>query len=216
MFQPYFLISIKGNSTQIQEVETYLNRRFEGLISEVEMISKIDLDVPNHLSGSKSHFMKVKFRNVQDLMAVRKILLPRIQANKAARESHETYGDEDTSKTTNVMDTLVDIREYDVPYVTRVTIDTGYRVGLWYDVQAVPGSVGINLVERKDLEQRPLMKTMVDKTQHSLTTTSTSLCDSNQAHLDSIYRFFHIFLRLLILKRPSFRSSFLVQTSTRS
>ena len=58
------------------------------------------------------------------------------------------------------MNLLVDIREYDVPYIQRVCIDRGVRVGLWFDVIGVQGSMGVDLKQRDDLEMRPLMRTL--------------------------------------------------------
>ena len=79
-----------------------------------------------------------------------------------------------TSK--NPLDNITDIREYDIPYYVRAAIDTGkpvlengsvswnrrysnsrnsidIRVGLWYSVRAVTGSIGIEL--RPDRVKRP-------------------------------------------------------------
>lgn len=39
------------------------------------------------------------------------------------------------------MQHIVDVREYDVPFVTRIAIDHDYRVGLWYAVSDQMGSV---------------------------------------------------------------------------
>lgn len=40
-------------------------------------------------------------------------------------------------------ETLVDMREYDVPYVIRVAIDMDLRVGAWYTVTARGESVDL-------------------------------------------------------------------------
>jgi DNA polymerase epsilon subunit 1 len=55
---------------------------------------------------------------------------------------------------------MVDIREYDVNYVQRVAIDTGYRVGLWYDIVNIPGTLGCQCTPRPDILGFPLMKKM--------------------------------------------------------
>ncbi len=46
------------------------------------------------------------------------------------------------SKLTNrlqesVLDAIIDVREYDVPYVMRVAIDNEIFAGLWYDVSSI-------------------------------------------------------------------------------
>jgi DNA polymerase epsilon subunit 1 len=132
-------------------------------VAAVSAVSKKDLDQANHLCTGPASMLKIQFRNVEDMLSVRRVILPRVQKNKEQQEAIEAYahGQEDAiASTTDVLDTLTDIWEYDVAYVTRVTIDTGFRVGLWYDIKAQPGSKGVEMVERKELEQRPLMKTM--------------------------------------------------------
>ena len=43
----------------------------------------------------------------------------------------------------DVLECLVDMREYDVPYYVRVSIDAGVRVGCWYSVQMAADNVKI-------------------------------------------------------------------------
>jgi DNA polymerase elongation subunit (family B) len=50
---------------------------------------------------------------------------------------------DDSRPPDDFLDTLVDIREYDVPYVVRVAIDMDLRVGAWYRVAAEGDSVGL-------------------------------------------------------------------------
>ena len=49
----------------------------------------------------------------------------------------------------NVLDHIVDMREYDVPYVMRCAIDNELFVGLWYSVNVHEGDVTIQ--QRPDL-----------------------------------------------------------------
>ena len=49
-------------------------------------------------------------------------------------------------------ETLVDMREYDVPYVHRVAIDLDLRVGAWYSVKAQGDAV--ELAWQKDLLEK--------------------------------------------------------------
>ncbi|KAK5239094.1 DNA polymerase epsilon catalytic subunit, partial [Exophiala xenobiotica] len=46
-------------------------------------------------------------------------------------------------------DFIVDIREYDVPYHVRVTIDKDIRIGKWYTVEAKHGSVNLTCLEER-------------------------------------------------------------------
>ena len=43
----------------------------------------------------------------------------------------------------DVLECLVDMREYDVPYYVRVSIDAGVRVGCWYAVEMAANNVNI-------------------------------------------------------------------------
>lgn len=169
---PYFLILVKGGTQKRQQVEAYLRKKFDGLIADVETVSMEDLDLANHLSGLRQTYTKLLFNNVYDLMAVRKQLKPIIDKNKAEQEKLETYTDLDLNaksassealdrlKRDRVLDAVIDIREYDVPYTTRVCIDTGYRVGLWYTVSGIKGTQGVNMTLREDLVERPQVKTL--------------------------------------------------------
>lgn len=55
----------------------------------------------------------------------------------------------------DIMETLVDIREHDVPYLMRVAIDEKINVSKWYDVRVTPRNAII--YERSDLLDRPEM-----------------------------------------------------------
>jgi DNA polymerase epsilon subunit 1 len=58
-----------------------LNKTYESVISKVDYVSKEDLDLINHLSGKTSKFLKLSFKNVQDLMTVKSELMPLIKRN---------------------------------------------------------------------------------------------------------------------------------------
>lgn len=117
----------------------------------------------NHLSGLTKTYLKVSFLTVQSLLAVRNELLPFIKKNKERIDIMEAYEDpmdsgrsqaQDGSRSrAAASDYLLDIREYDIPYYSRVAIDLGIRVGLWYRVDVGAGDV--KLEHRKDLVGRP-------------------------------------------------------------
>lgn len=54
-------------------------------MKSVEAVAKEDLTLINHLSGKTQTYIKLTFKNEQDLMGVRKELLPLITKNKAER-----------------------------------------------------------------------------------------------------------------------------------
>lgn len=145
---------------------------------------KEDLGLPNHLSGLKQPYLKLVFRNTTDLMTVRRVILPAVQENRRRRltnaytvdegmfagpgadvqmsgmaSGNDVLGDK-RKRTEKVLDSFIDIREYDVAYTQRVQIDTGLRVGLWYDVQSEQGKDTCSFKPRSDLVGRPLMKVL--------------------------------------------------------
>ena len=78
----------------------------------------------NHLSGKTQTYIKLTFKNEQDLMTVRKDLVPQVQKNKKDRKTQEAYdgwynaGDyaDGSGKNTNYSQKITDIREHDLAY----------------------------------------------------------------------------------------------------
>ncbi|KAJ2653591.1 DNA polymerase epsilon catalytic subunit [Coemansia sp. RSA 1250] len=147
-YKPYFyLICSSGSEGDVQE---WLMRKFERQIDQVQLIEKEDLHMDNHLLGLKRKLVKLIFVNVQMLLAVRRELQPIVKRNERRRDLVNTYGDGE--QPADVEDSLLGIREFDVPYYLRVAIDMDIRVGLWYDVKADGGSIALS--RRQDLVQR--------------------------------------------------------------
>lgn len=109
---------------------------------------------PNHLLGYRRTFIALYFRNLNDLFAVRREILPIAQKNAEALDAVDayaeviggqadvemSYADEDEeggyvakssrisgAGATSPSDYVIDIREYDIPYYLRVAIDKGKR-----------------------------------------------------------------------------------------
>ncbi|KAF9208588.1 DNA polymerase epsilon catalytic subunit [Haplosporangium sp. Z 27] len=155
-YSPYFYIATKvGHETDVEE---YLRRKFESLVEKMTRVQKEDLDMPNHLLGNTRTFIKLAFRNVRDLLSVRKVVLPAAKENQSKMSALDTYAEvvsasldmsldpEPVSSTRTVgdgLDYIVDIREYDVPYTIRVAIDKDIRIGLWYNVKVTHSDVEI-------------------------------------------------------------------------
>ena len=154
-FAPYFLLGVKEGMER--NVDELLRRRFEAEILDIELVTMEDLDLKNHLSGLRKTLLKVSFRLVTDLMAVKRELLPIVEKNQSKAGATDVYSDpfgaNTTDKVTDYFDTINDMREFDVPYVSRVSIDLFLRIGLWYEVAADTGEV--TLTHRADLESRP-------------------------------------------------------------
>ena len=144
-----------------------LLRLYEGSIYNVEVVYKLDLDQPNHLSPKNQKgrpMLKLVFDSVAQLMDVRSQLKDVIQKNQsrssrnttaaswmAATSSSSSSSSSSTADQELLKDPLAiltDMREYDIPYVVRVCTDMDIRVGTWYTVELVaddPDYGGIRL-----------------------------------------------------------------------
>eukprot|EP01018_Ginkgo_biloba_P017404 Gb_06608 [translate_table: standard] len=155
-FAPYFYVATKEKMEL--EVDAYLRRRYEGQIADIEIIEKEDLDLKNHLSGLRRTYLKVSFDTVQDLMHVKNDLLPVVERNRAKLEASEAYESFFYGKSDNkqriqdYLDCIIDMREYDVPYHVRFSIDNDVRCGQWFTVKV--DSAKVTVEKRADLLQR--------------------------------------------------------------
>ncbi|KAI8325970.1 DUF1744-domain-containing protein [Martensiomyces pterosporus] len=150
LYQPYFyVICIPGTEGELEE---WLVRKFDRLVDSVCTVEREDLRMANHLTGRRRKLVKIVFRNVQDLMAVRKELQPMIKRNENRSQLMSAYMDDSEQVAREVEDSILEMREFDVPYYLRVAIDKGIRVGHWYDVNADAGE--ITMTHREDLVQR--------------------------------------------------------------
>ncbi|CAE1311507.1 POLE [Acanthosepion pharaonis] len=164
LFRPYFYVATKANCER--EVASYLTKRFSGKIASVETIAKEDLDLHNHLVGLKRTYLKLSFLSVEELVKVKRDIMPTVKKNKEREKSMDNYaamlnmhhGNEEgghvSKKIAEQMDNIIDIREYDVPYHVRVSTDLKIFVGHWYSVKG-RGSASPEIRLRDDLVDRP-------------------------------------------------------------
>ncbi|XP_069115944.1 LOW QUALITY PROTEIN: DNA polymerase epsilon catalytic subunit A-like [Argopecten irradians] len=163
-FRPYFFVATKKEYER--EVASFLTKKFSGKIASVETVYKEDLDLPNHLVGLKRTYLKLSFLSVEDLTKVKREINPAVTKNKEREKSSEAYttmfssyltgedNNRNSKKMVDQMDNLMDIREYDVPYHVRVSIDLKINVGHWYSVRG-RGSLPVEIRPREDLVDRP-------------------------------------------------------------
>eukprot|EP01113_Clastostelium_recurvatum_P040898 TRINITY_DN6421_c0_g1_i3.p1 TRINITY_DN6421_c0_g1~~TRINITY_DN6421_c0_g1_i3.p1 ORF type:complete len:377 (+),score=108.06 TRINITY_DN6421_c0_g1_i3:244-1374(+) len=164
-FAPYFYVLVKEDKNLL-EVEGYLRRKFERQNHQVEIerVEKDDLDIRNHLSGLRRMCLKLSFLTVNTLVGVRNDLAGIVKRNKDkvadvfddSLVSQMTSGGSSSSSVRRGVSPeqlITELREYDVPYYVRVSIDMGVRVANWYDVSVSGGHV--TLTHRKDLVGRP-------------------------------------------------------------
>ncbi|KAL1201896.1 DNA polymerase epsilon catalytic subunit A [Cardamine amara subsp. amara] len=153
-FRPYFYAATKDKMEL--EVEAYLRRRYERQVADIEIVEKEDLDLKNHLSGLQKKYLKVSFDTVQQLMEVKRDLLHIVEQNQAKFDALEAYesilAGKREQRHQDCLDSIVDLREYDVPYHIRYAIDNDVRSGQWYNVSI--SSTDVILEKRTDLLQR--------------------------------------------------------------
>jgi DNA polymerase epsilon subunit 1 len=90
-YDPYFLLAVKRGKEP--EVEEWCRRAFEGLVKSIKRVEKEDLSMPNHLLGYRRTFLQLSFANVNDLLAVRKVITPTVEKNKKKVNAMDTYAE---------------------------------------------------------------------------------------------------------------------------
>ena len=172
-YKPYLLI--RAADKQGLEVARFLGRKYAGQLAGIEQISKEDLDLPNHLSGLQQEYIKLSFLNQNAMTKVRREIMAAVRKNTARQKSNTYYlqmlasslasgGGEksadgnicDAKRQQDYFDYIIDIREHDVPYHVRVSIDLRIFCGQWYNIRCRGGGIELPLITaRPDLLERP-------------------------------------------------------------
>ncbi|CAB4064926.1 POLE [Lepeophtheirus salmonis] len=129
-FKPYFYVKVRNGL--LQETTAFLSKKYGGVISSIEQVRKENLDLANHLVGLQEKYIKLSFATVSDLQKVRKDVLATVRRNKRN-----------------------DIREHDIPFHVRVSIDKSIYVGCWYSVKVKGTKEDPIIIKREDLIERP-------------------------------------------------------------
>lgn len=74
-------------------IEEWLLKKYEGAICRITRERKEDLKQPNHLLGHKRLFLQLHFRNVSDLLTVRRDIMPLALANSAKLDAVDAYAE---------------------------------------------------------------------------------------------------------------------------
>lgn len=162
IYQPYFLVI--PQKEQIHEIMTFLQRKFGNQSTKIEIVEKEDLDLPNHLIGLKRQMIKMSFLNTNMMNKTRLEINRAVKKNKDREKTNTFYmklltatlaGSSEDNQNLDYMDFLLDMREHDVPYHVRVSIDLQIFCGLWYNVKMLgPNELPLISV-RPDLLDRP-------------------------------------------------------------
>ena len=150
------------------EVEEFLVKKYPKYITKSEIVEKDDLDLviglltkANHLVGKKRKAVKISFCNFDHLKNVKSYLMQTAAQNRNRATDEEMYegifsNDADISEpfksSANASEYIMELREHDLMYYTRVTIDQDIRVGLWYKVSLFQGT--LTLEPRPDIVRR--------------------------------------------------------------
>jgi DNA polymerase epsilon subunit 1 len=158
------------NDMYYEMITTTLLRTYESYgLSKVQVVQKQDLDELNHLGHAKRDgrtMLKLSFDTVQQLMDVRKEIMTIVRKNTTNQDQNnnihnyhhnqQTYNNSKNdihSPTYDPLTQLIDIREYDVPYLVRVCIDLNVRAGAWYTITPNKHDAGVTLSEQ-DVETK--------------------------------------------------------------
>ncbi|KNH09590.1 DNA replication licensing factor [Perkinsela sp. CCAP 1560/4] len=175
-FAPYFyILTISGMESK---VEANLWEHFRSKLLEVREQGKEDLGLMNHLSGIQRKVLKVSFHTQNDLLYVRSKLAREIKLNQRAlsrRDNTLFYTDKELDlalgealqelpdgktpreKRTlanseggrdSVWQSLVELREHDIPFDLRVCIDMQIYAGKWYDVNVYNEKTTLTVVQQ--------------------------------------------------------------------
>ncbi|TBU48980.1 hypothetical protein BD309DRAFT_883522 [Dichomitus squalens] len=102
-YEPYFYIACKSGMETV--IEEWLLKKYEGIICRITRERKEDLQMPNHLMGHRRLFLQLHFRNVSDLLTVRRDIMPLALANSAKLDAVDAYAEVVTATaapTTNI------------------------------------------------------------------------------------------------------------------
>ena len=131
IYEPYFFVLCQDNSEL--QVQDYLKRRFQKTLVSIQIVEKEDLQLSNHLLGKKRKAIKLVFHNGEHLKSCKQLLSTIVEANKKTKSSSEfdiIFESDLCGKRAKpgreVIDHIIDLREHDVMYYTRVTIDQGF------------------------------------------------------------------------------------------
>ncbi|XP_073410903.1 DNA polymerase epsilon catalytic subunit A [Dendrobates tinctorius] len=168
-YKPYFYVATKKGCER--EVSSFLSKKFQGKIAKMDTLPKEDLDLPNHLVGLKRSYIKLCFHSVDDLIKVRKEISPAVRKNKERDHASDTYTamlssaltgnslapeeEGPSKKISDQMENIIDMREYDVPYHVRLSIDLKIHVAHWYNIRYRGSTAPPEIIRRDDLVERP-------------------------------------------------------------
>uniref|UniRef100_A0A182VPQ9 DNA polymerase epsilon catalytic subunit n=1 Tax=Anopheles minimus TaxID=112268 RepID=A0A182VPQ9_9DIPT len=172
IYAPYLLLITRVGTSL--EVAKFLGKKYSGQLLSIEHIQREDLDLPNHLSGLKQNLLKLSFPNSTQMNKVKRDLNSAVRKNREREKANTYYMQmlsmslstairyDDTegegsvpNQNVDFYDYIVDMREHDVPYHVRVSIDLNIFCGTWYTVRCRGGDESPVITPRPDIIDRP-------------------------------------------------------------
>ncbi|KAI8906413.1 hypothetical protein EDD86DRAFT_210666 [Gorgonomyces haynaldii] len=155
-YEPYLFV-LTLSDTQV-EVEEHLKKKFKGTFTSIGIVEKDDLSLPNHLSGHSRQLIKVSFENETKLQGFKKALMTIVRRNaKSGKGRDELNFSKMQQLSGDPEEYIVELREHDLLYYTRVAIDNDLRVGWWYECKLNGGVINIQPVKEKVSRPDPVV-----------------------------------------------------------
>ena len=150
VYRPYFYVLPSTNANYEMLMSTLLRLYEVSGLTQIEIVYRMDLDQLNHLNQDQGRKMlKLSFDNVSQLTEVRDKIRSVISQNQQRtkgsnysfqqhqlqnKNQHQYHSSLSEETQQDPMETLTDMREYDVPYIIRISTDLDIRCGGWYTV----------------------------------------------------------------------------------
>ena len=147
-FNPYFFL--KCREPVINDMIGFLEKKFEKKFASINVQEKIDLDNVEHMSGKQDKYIKLSFNTISELVKVRSELKKHFEKNQKAEMN---LFNEEVNVNLDFYAEIIDLREYDVYYHSRVCIDMEIRCSFWYKLTFKDNY--IETIERIEDESMP-------------------------------------------------------------
>ena len=116
-----------------REVQAAVDRLLSPRLAGAAWVEREDLSVANHLAGGRQRLLRLAARTQADQSAMVRLLRPYVDRNAVLTARGESL-EAEAAASGEPLRLLAELREFDVPYVARVSIDLEIRCGKWYDV----------------------------------------------------------------------------------
>ncbi|MES1901878.1 MAG: hypothetical protein MHPSP_000053 [Paramarteilia canceri] len=132
-YHPYFYII--PDEHKINEVQNYLQKRYSDILDTIDICSKNDLKKPNHLSGIQTKVIKLTFYTQSDMNQTSREIIAKLKYDKNNQNSLQSNKYDNDSFILSYSKYIIDIREHDISFPVRFSIDHSVTVSKWYSIE---------------------------------------------------------------------------------